>query len=50
MTIKQSYYKKDKDEVKTQIIKDRLAHLFKENGKAMAKILMFLIKRNKKNV
>jgi len=50
MTIKQSYYKKDKEEVKTQIIKDRLAHIFKENGKSISKILMFLLKRNKKNV
>jgi hypothetical protein len=47
MTTKQSYSKK---EVKTQIMKDRLSHLFKENGKSLAKILMFLLKRHKKNV
>ena len=50
MTIKQSYYKKNKEEIKTQIIKDRLSHLFKNNNKSIAKILMFLIRRNKKNV
>ena len=50
MTIKPSYYKKDKEEIKTQIIKDRLTHLFHENSKSLAKILMFLVKRNKKNV
>ena len=47
MTTKQSYSKED---VKTQIIKDRLSHLFKENTKSLAKILMFIIKRHKKNV
>ena len=47
MTIKQSYYKNNKEDIKTLIIRDRLAHLFKENGKSMAKILMFLLKRHK---
>jgi len=47
MTTKQSF---SKDEIKTQIMKDRLAHLFKENGKSLAKILMYLLKRHKKNV
>jgi len=44
MTTKQSF---SKEEIKTQIIKDRLSHLFKENGKSLAKILMFLLKRHK---
>jgi hypothetical protein len=47
MTTKQSF---SKEEIKTQIIKDRLKHIFKDNGKSIAKILMFLIKRHKKNV
>jgi hypothetical protein len=46
MTTKQSF-SKDTEEIKTQIIKDRLTHLFKENGKSLAKILMFLLKRHK---
>jgi hypothetical protein len=49
MTTKQSF-SNNIEEIKTQIIKDRLAHLFKENGKSLAKILMFLLKRHKKNV
>ncbi len=44
MTTKQSF---SKQEIKTQIIKDRLNHIFKDNGKSIAKILMFLIKRHK---
>ena len=44
MTTKQSF---SKEEIKTQIIKDRLSHIFKENGKSIAKILMFLLKRHK---
>ena len=47
MTTKQSF---SKEEIKTQIIKDRLAHLFKENSKGIAKILAYLIKRHKKDV
>jgi len=47
MTTKQSF---SKEEIKTQIMKDRLAHLFKENGKSLAKILMYLLKRHKRNV
>jgi hypothetical protein len=47
MAIKQSY---SKEEIKTQIIKDRLSHIFKENTKNIAKILAYLIKRHKKNV
>jgi hypothetical protein len=47
MEIKQSF---SKDEIKTKIIKDRLAHIFKENQKSVAKILAYLIKRHKKNV
>jgi hypothetical protein len=44
MTTKQSYSKED---IKTQIIKDRLKHLFKENTKSLAKILVYLLKRHK---
>jgi hypothetical protein len=48
MTIKQSYSNlKDKEEIKSRIIQDRLSHLFKENGKSLAKILMFLLKKHR---
>jgi len=47
MTIKPSYYKNNKEDIKTLIIRDRLAHLFKENGKPMAKILIHLLKRHR---
>jgi len=47
MATKQS---SSKEEIKTQIIKDRLAHIFKENHKGIAKILAYLIKRHKKDV
>ncbi len=47
MAIKQSF---SKEEIKTQIIKDRLNHIFNENTKSIAKILAYLIKRHKKNV
>jgi len=47
MVTKQSF---SKEEIKTQIIKDRLSHIFSENQKGIAKILAYLIKRHKKNV
>ena len=45
MTTKQSF-----SEIKDTIIKDRLKHLFKDNSKSIAKILIYLLKRHKKNV
>jgi hypothetical protein len=47
MTTKQSFSNED---IKTQVIKDRLTHLFKNNTKSLAKILIYLLKRHKKNV
>jgi hypothetical protein len=38
------------EQIKTQIIKDRLTHLFKENQKEVVKILLYILKRDKKNV
>jgi len=38
------------DDIKRKIIEDRLKKLFKDNAKNVAKILKFLIKRDKKNV
>jgi hypothetical protein len=35
------------EEIKTQIIKDRLKKIFSKNPKAIAKILAHLIKRQK---
>jgi hypothetical protein len=35
------------EEIKTQIIKDRLKRIFSKNPKAIAKILTHLIKRQK---
>jgi len=49
MIIKQSFSNKIEN-IRTQIIKDRLKHIFKENHKDIAKILAYLIKRHKKNV
>jgi len=42
MQTKQSFY-----DTKNQIIKDRLSKLFHDNQKNIAKILMFMIKRDK---
>jgi hypothetical protein len=47
MATKQSF---SKEEIKTKIIRDRLAHIFRENQKSVAKILAYFIKRHKKNV
>jgi len=47
MATKQS---SSKEEIKTQIIKDRLSHLFKSNSKGIAKILAYILKRHKKDV
>jgi len=38
------------EQIKTQIIKDRLTHIFKENQKGVVKILLYILKRDKKNV
>ena len=36
-----------KEEIKSQIIKDRLRNIFSKNPKSIAKILIHLIKRSK---
>lgn len=40
-------FKFNKEEIKTQIIKDRLTNIFAKKPKAIAKILTHLIKRSK---
>lgn len=42
MKTKQSFYK-----IKNQIIKDRLKHIVKNNQKNIAKILVYIIKKEK---
>jgi hypothetical protein len=44
MTTKQSY----SNQIKDKIITDRLSHLFHENSKSLAKIIIYLLKRDKK--
>ena len=39
--------KKLKEEIKSQIIKDRLKNIFSKKPKSIAKILIHLIKRSK---
>ena len=36
------------EEIKTQIIKDRLKNLFSKNPKKIAKVFEYLVKRSKK--
>jgi hypothetical protein len=47
MTTKQSFYNSKNSELKTKIIKDRLSHLFHENSKSLAKIIVHLLKKDK---
>jgi hypothetical protein len=42
MQTKQSFY-----DIKNKIIKDRLSNLFNNNQKNIAKIIMFMLKRDK---
>ena len=48
MQTKQSFYNlKSTEEIKTEIIKDRLKNLFSKNPKKIAKVFEYLIKRHK---
>jgi hypothetical protein len=47
MKSRDKYNSITQEEIKTQIIKDRLTHIFTKKPKAIAKILTHLIKRSK---
>ena len=48
MEIKQSFYNlKSTEEIKAEIIRDRLKNLFAKNPKKIAKVFEYLIKRSK---
>jgi hypothetical protein len=47
MRTKQSYSNLSKEEIKYEIIKDRLKHIISKRPKSVAKILTHIIKRQK---